>query len=169
MARMSAREWAEARADYEVRAMSFREIGAKFKVGHVTIADKAKKEKWEKGKTEQLINAKVLIEKEISTYSEQMRSAVREVFDAKMRLAEVDRDNVDIYARTRRLASRTLAMAEQGNGEALADTMRLLQVGNEAVKPTVKLIEIDKGKPEITINTSNQPRPLTSFYGSTES
>ena len=160
MARLTAEQWAEARADYEVRLLSLRQIAEKFDVHASSVSDKCKKEQWDREKTQQLIEKNFLAVKELEQITQQTRQkpkqtqqAIKEAVDIRLKIAEGDECSAKIYALTRK---RGLKIAQQ-NGD-LNELMRLMTVGNEAVKTTVKMIEINDKQPEII--ESDQPKTL---------
>ena len=65
MARLTEDEWLQAQADYEARSLSFNELSEKYGVDKSAISRRRKKENWEKGKSQPLINKKVKIINEL--------------------------------------------------------------------------------------------------------
>lgn len=59
MARLSAEQWEQARAEYEVRGASMGDIARKYGVTTGAVCQRAKKEGWIQGKTKYLVDKKV--------------------------------------------------------------------------------------------------------------
>jgi hypothetical protein len=155
MARLTPDQWREARADYEVRLLTFEQIGEKLGINKSNISRRAKQEGWDRNEKQEIVQKKVnaLIElKSITQQTQQMpletQLAIKEVADVRLKIAEGDQCSAEIYALTRK---RGLKIAQDQDGD-LNELMRLMTVGNEAVKTTVKMIEIN-GK---TVNTETE-------------
>lgn len=86
MARLTAEQWAQAKADYEIGEMTQREIADKYNVSAGAVGQKASKENWQtKQKTKQnkIRKANAIIE--LATIEQETKqelsSTEREVFD----------------------------------------------------------------------------------------
>lgn len=73
MARLTPEQWEMARAEYEIRGSSLREVARKFGVSDTAVRKKAVMEGWQQGKSSHLvekslavIKAKLEVEKESS-------------------------------------------------------------------------------------------------------
>lgn len=58
MARLTVEQWIAARADFEIADMGITEIADKYGVSKSTVSERAKKDGWERGKTEQAKQSK---------------------------------------------------------------------------------------------------------------
>ena len=162
MARLTPDQWREARADYEVRLLTFEQIGEKLGIHKSNISRRAKQEGWDRNEKQEIVQKKVnaLIElKSITQQTQQMpletQLAIKEVADVRLKIAEGDQCSAEIYALTRK---RGLKIAQDQSGD-LNELMRLMTVGNEAVKTTVKMLEINDKQPA-KLDESDQPRTL---------
>lgn len=160
MARLTPDQWREARADYEVRLLSFEQIGEKLGIHKSNLSRRAKQEGWDRNEKQEIVQKKVnaIIEmKAITQQTQQMpietQLAIKEVSNALAKIAEGDQCSAEIYALTRK---RGLKIAQDQDGD-LNELMRLMTVGNEAVKTTVKMIEIN-GKTTNTETESIEPK-----------
>jgi hypothetical protein len=161
MARMSEEDWKLARLDYETYQLSFGDIAKKYGVGKTTIADRAKKEGWQKGKNEQLAEIKAFVDNELEKLDAENRTAVREMANIKRKVLAGTEYGADIYYRLMKAAhSKTLDIeAGKAKLDDIMGVMRLLQMGTEAMKTPLKVIEIsEKQQPEII--ESDQPKTL---------
>lgn len=91
MARLTAQKWDEARAEYEVRGISMREVARLFGVAESAVRKKAKNDGWIQGKSARLVDRKVAAVKalaEINEESAQLPRTLRYTVDkvAKERL-----------------------------------------------------------------------------------
>ena len=59
MARLSAEQWAMARADFEIRGLSVTEIARQYGCAKSAVSMRAKADGWQAGKTEQAVTDKV--------------------------------------------------------------------------------------------------------------
>lgn len=71
MPRLTAEQWEQARADYEVRSMTADAIGRKFGVSQQAISKRAVAEKWVRGKSCEVVNKKVQAIKDFAEAQEQ--------------------------------------------------------------------------------------------------
>nr|DAX15486.1 MAG TPA: ECF sigma factor [Caudoviricetes sp.]DAY37208.1 MAG TPA: ECF sigma factor [Caudoviricetes sp.] len=86
MARLTPELWEAARADYEIRGMSQRDIARKYGVSAGTVGERASKEGWEQGKAEQLradkSNAIIALAKTERETEQKLSRTERAVLDA---------------------------------------------------------------------------------------
>lgn len=73
MARLTDSQWEIARADYEVRGISIRQIAKEYDVAPSTVSRRAKKEGWVEGKAQHLVERKVKAVIELQDTQQQMQ------------------------------------------------------------------------------------------------
>lgn len=73
MARLTEQQWELARADYEVRGVSIRQIAKEYDVAPSTISRRANKDGWVEGKTQHLVERKVNAVRELQDTQQQMQ------------------------------------------------------------------------------------------------
>lgn len=101
MSRLTAEQWEQARAEYEVRGLSLGEIARRFGISDVAVGKRARKEHWEQGKSSELIDKKVKAIKELyeveqkssdlpRTFRTTLEDVVRERVETEFALARFD-------------------------------------------------------------------------------
>lgn len=101
MARLSPEKWEQARAEYEVRGCSLKELARKFGVSDIAVGKRARKEGWVQGKSLPLVDRKVAAIK------------VSAAVDAESsRLPQTFRHTIDTVVRERLQADGLLAEAD---------------------------------------------------------
>lgn len=73
MARLTDEQWQLARADYEVRGVSIRQLAKDYDVAPSTVSRRANKEGWIEGKTQHLVERKVKAVIELNETQQQMQ------------------------------------------------------------------------------------------------
>ena len=73
MARLSAEQWEQARAEYEVRGVSLGEVAKAFGVATSSVSRRARAEGWTQGKMQDLVERKVAAAKEMQAVETQMQ------------------------------------------------------------------------------------------------
>ena len=73
MARLTAAQWEQARADYEVRGISLGEIGKRYAVAKSSVSRKASSEGWKQGKMQPLIDQKIAATKQMQEVETQLQ------------------------------------------------------------------------------------------------
>jgi len=96
MPRLKPEQWEKARAEYEVRGVSFKVIAELFGVTKSAVALKARQEIWQKGKLDGLVEKKANALKELAEVNEETlllpESFQKKVSDAAYMRAKVDVD-----------------------------------------------------------------------------
>lgn len=101
MARLSAEQWEQARAEYEVRGVSLGDVARRFGVDRAAVSRRAKKEGWARGKSHGVVEKKVMAVKALAeadaeshalpvTFRHTVDSVVRERLQAEGLLAALD-------------------------------------------------------------------------------
>lgn len=164
MAKLTPETWKLAKADYEVAGLSIREIAKKYDVNASTVSRQAKKEDWQQGKTQHLVEKRVNVFKELHETQQQMQH-----FDAPTQQAinyevsaRLAKENFfdDSIIRNQKLANLFL--------ERLEDNEELLDLDdlNKHSQITARNRDAALGKqPETAIQINNQVdtgiQPLT--------
>lgn len=102
MARLTVEQWERARAEYEVRGVSFGEIAKKFGVSDVAVGKRARKEGWAQGKSSDIVDRKV--------------SAIKTLYDVEVQssdLPQTFRTTIDDVVRERLEADHLLAQLDK--------------------------------------------------------
>ena len=124
MARLTADQWEQARAEYEVRGMSLGDVAKRFGVATSSVSRRAKAEGWIQGKMQELAERKVAAVKELAAVETQtqdlplrfqhtLQSVVQERLQAEGMLASLDVA----------LATRAIALANQATSAADIETL----------------------------------------------
>nr|DAN84303.1 MAG TPA: SatD family (SatD) [Caudoviricetes sp.] len=86
MARLTAEQWAVARADFEIRGLSVTEVAKKYGCAKSSVSERAKAEGWKPNKTEQAVaeksNAIIKLARTELETEQNLTPAERAVFDA---------------------------------------------------------------------------------------
>ena len=85
MARLSAAQWEQAKAEYEVRGTSLKRLAQQFRVDRAALSRKAKKEGWVQSKSQYLIEKRINAINEmalIDAKSHTLPKAFQNVIDA---------------------------------------------------------------------------------------
>lgn len=101
MARLTAEQWEQARAEYEVRGISLGEVAKRFSVHRSAVSRRASKEGWVQGKSHGVVEKKVsaikaLMQVEVEshalpvTYQHTLETVVQEQLQAEGVLASLD-------------------------------------------------------------------------------
>lgn len=101
MSRLTAEQWEQARADYEVRGLSLGEIARRFGISQQAVSKRAQKEGWKQGKSCGLVNKKVNAIKALyeaekescelpTTFKTTLEEVVRERVETEFALARFD-------------------------------------------------------------------------------
>ncbi|MBR3665208.1 MAG: hypothetical protein IKN64_11270 [Desulfovibrio sp.] len=88
MPRLTKEQWEQIRADYEVHGLGNRELSRKYGLSTSTLSERAKKEQWVQGKTEQLVSRKIAAVKEmreIELETEQFGRVERRAFEKEVK------------------------------------------------------------------------------------
>lgn len=89
MARLSAEQWAMARADFEIRGLSVTEIARQYGCAKSAVSMRAKADGWQAGKTEQAVadksNAIMQLARVEQETEQKLNATERAVFDAVVR------------------------------------------------------------------------------------
>lgn len=124
MARLTADQWEQARAEYEVRGVSLGDLAKRYCVATSSVSRKAKAEGWVQGKMQDLADRKVAAVKalaEVETQTQDLplrlqytlQSVVRERLQAEGMLASLDVA----------LASKAITLAHQATSAADIETL----------------------------------------------
>lgn len=101
MARLTAEQWEQARANYEVRGVSLGDVAKRFGVDRAAVSRRAKKEGWVQGKSHGVVEKKVMAIKALAeadaeshalpvTFQHTVDSVVQERLQAEGLLASLD-------------------------------------------------------------------------------
>lgn len=120
MARLTESQWDLARTDYEVKGLSIREIAKIYNVNASTISRQAKKDDWQQGKTQHLVEKKtnaIIQLHETQQQMQQLDATQQQAIDVEvsLRLAR-EKIFVDSALKNQDLANRYLALCEEANG-----------------------------------------------------
>lgn len=66
MAKLTNDQWELARADYEIHGLSYAKLVEKYGISKGSISNRAKKEGWQQGKVEQIVQEKVSVLKDLN-------------------------------------------------------------------------------------------------------
>ena len=102
MARLTAEQWEQARAEYEVRGVSFKVIAKEFGVSDVAVGKRASKEGWVQGKSSHLVEKKT--------------NAIKMLYDVEMQslpLSQTFQTTIDDVVRERLEADHLLAQLDK--------------------------------------------------------
>ena len=102
MARLKAEQWEQARAEYEVRGVSFGEIAKQFGVSDVAVGKRARKDGWVQGKSSDIVDKKICAIKMLhdaevqssdlsQTFRTTIDDVVRERLEADILFAQLDK------------------------------------------------------------------------------
>ena len=152
MARLSAEQWAMARADYEIRGLSVTEIARQYGCAKSAVSMRAKADGWQAGKTEQAVadKSKAIMQlARIEQETEQRLSATeRAVFDRVVAddVAFRLQNDSDMEA-VREHAMRLLPMVEKpADAKALMETLRIQREARLGKSPDTA-IQINNNAP----------------------
>lgn len=73
MARLNKEQWEVARADFEVRGLSMRDIATKYNVNASTVSRRASKEGWTEGKAQHIVSKKFNAIKDLEETQQEMQ------------------------------------------------------------------------------------------------
>lgn len=116
MAKLTPQQWELARADYEVKSLSIREIAKNYDVNASTISRQAKKDDWQQGKTQHLIDKKTNAIINLHQTQQQMQhlnATQQQAIDSEVAL-RLARENlfIDSALRNQKRANELLEIAE---------------------------------------------------------
>lgn len=149
MAKLTPQQWELARADYEVKGLSIREIAKHYDVNASTVSRQAKKDDWKQSKTQHLVDKKVNAIMQLHQTQQQMQqlnAIEQQAIDNEVAL-RLARENlfVDSALRNQKRANELLEMADD-----------LAQL-NQHSQITARNKETVLGKnPETAIQINNQ-------------
>lgn len=134
MARLTADQWEQARAEYEVRGVSLGDVAKSFGVATSSVSRRARAEGWTQGKMQELAARKVAAVKELAAvetqtqdlplrYRHTLQSVVQERLQAEGLLASLDVA----------LATKAIALANQATK---ADELETLSRARKNLAPT---------------------------------
>lgn len=172
MARLTADQWEQARAEYEVRGVSLGDLAKRYCVATSSVSRKAKAEGWVQGKMQDLAERKVaavkaLAEVETQTqdlplrFQHTLQSVVQERLQAEGMLASLDvalaakaitlakqassPDEIEALSRARK----NLAPAQQAPAQQTTVTVNQQQAQSAAMSPRDALAEIVRQSDEV--------------------
>mgnify|MGYP001011774249 CR=1 FL=1 len=152
MARLSAEQWAMARADYEIRGLSVTEIARQYGCAKSAVSMRAKADGWQAGKTEQAVadksNAIMQLARVEQETEQKLNATERAVFDAVVRddVAFRLQNDADMEA-VREHAMRLLPMVEKpADAKALMETLRIQREARLGKSPDTA-IQINNNAP----------------------
>lgn len=149
MARLTAAQWEQARADYEVRGISLGEIGKRYAVATSSVSRKAKADGWTQGKMQGLVERKVAVVKEMQEVETQTQQLPLRF---QLTLQEVVQERLGTEAAALHFAR---VVAQKGaEMAALAKTPDDIEKLGRAARNVMP--QYDKGSPTTTVNVTQQ-------------
>lgn len=148
MGRLTLEQWEQARAEYEVRGISLREVAKIFGVSDMAVRKKANKEGWEQGKSSHMVEKKVAIIKaaaEFEKESSQLPRTLQHTIDT------VANEKLEEAGYT---ASFGKAIARRGielAAKAKADELETLSRAHKNISP-----QVAKEPSSTTVNVNQQ-------------
>lgn len=120
MARLTAQQWEQARADYEVRGLSQGEVARRHGVSQQAVAKRAKAEGWKQGKSCALVSEKVAaikslakVERESCELSTTFRETINDEVRSQLELEGIRRNfHFELYDKGRALLREVTTASE---------------------------------------------------------
>lgn len=120
MARLTAGQWEQARAEYEVRGISLGEVARRFGITTGAVSQRAKKEGWIQGKTKGLVDKKVNAVKMLAEYGIETKE-----------LPYSFQHTIETVAKERLQADGVLAQVDVALGRKVLDMLEKVQSPEE--------------------------------------
>ncbi len=152
MARLTAEKWEQARAEYEVRGASLKQVAAAYSVDKAAVSRRAKTEGWIRGKSQPLVLKKV---------------------NALKGLAEVEVESQPLTVVEKYTVERVVQERLQAEGLREAFDIALIQKGMELLRAATKtedwealsrgrrnLAPVEKSGVSVNVNQSSQTAVL---------
>lgn len=183
MARLTAEQWEQARAEYEVRGISLREVAKVIGVDRAAVSKRAKKEGWTQGKSHMLVERKVAAIKEImnveaeshtlpATFQHTIETVAKERLQAEGLLASFDialitkgidlLNLVETPADYELIARSRKHLAPQAPKESTTVNVSQRQTAIQQLTPRDALIEITRQAAEYPIFEDYAEKPANS-------
>ena len=155
MARLSAEQWAMARADFEIRGLSVSEIARQYGCAKSAVSMRAKADGWQAGKTEQAVadksNAIMQLARVEQETEQKLNATERAVFDAVVRddVAFRLQNDADMEA-VRQHVMMLLATTEKAtDAKAIMETLRIQREARLGKAPDTAIQINNNSAPEI--------------------
>jgi len=149
---MAKYNWAKIRDDYEIHGLSYSGLREKYGCGRATISERAKKDGWDREKTEQAIAAKARAQRDLIEITEQNRTdfgersvLVDREAERRLRLEGIFMDSLEY---NQALANQIIKRKKHAGDVELQDVQVHSQITNRNKDGVM-------GKPQTQVNIQN--------------